>query len=126
MAARGTDGRKYPWGNEWDGSRCCNSVGSYDRSTIQPRPVGSYPSGASPYGCLDMAGNVWEWCSSKHEPYPYKAGDGRESAGGSDERVRRGGSWAYSPDKWFRGAERAYNVPSFCDYNTGFRPARTR
>ena len=57
-AARGTDGRAYPWGNDWDKSKCSNFTNS--KST---QPVGSYPDGASPYGVLDMAGNVWEWCS---------------------------------------------------------------
>ena len=61
-AATGGDGRQYPWGNEWDATRCCNSAGSRRSG---PMPVGSFPEGASPFGCLDMAGNVWERTSSK-------------------------------------------------------------
>ncbi len=57
-AARGTDGRPFPWGTEWDRSRCCNSVG-LRRSSVSF--VGTFREGASPYGALDMAGNVWEW-----------------------------------------------------------------
>src|SRR5262249_50320248 len=55
-AARGTDGRKYPWGNDWEvgPNRCA-------RARVSTSPVGSYLKGASPYGVLDMAGNVWEW-----------------------------------------------------------------
>ncbi len=60
-AARGTDGRIYPWGNDWDASKCSNSTGSND-SPGQISPVGSFPAGVSPYGCLDMAGNVDQWC----------------------------------------------------------------
>jgi toxoflavin biosynthesis protein ToxD len=57
-AARGTDGRIYPWGNTFDPSRANTEEGGPGDTT----PVGSYPSGASPYGALDMAGNVEEWC----------------------------------------------------------------
>ena len=57
-------------------------------------PVGSYPQGASPYGALDMAGNVFEWTSSIYKPYPYRMDDGREDMNDmSSERVLRGGSW---------------------------------
>jgi formylglycine-generating enzyme required for sulfatase activity len=56
-AARGTDGRDYPWGEEYVPGRC-NTRESLHRS---PTSVGRFPDGRSPYGCLDMAGNVWEW-----------------------------------------------------------------
>ncbi len=75
-AARGTDGREYPWGDKFDASKCIFSVGHRRDSTA---PVGSLPSGASPYGCLDMAGNAWEWC----EDWYYKSHDGRVLRGGS-------------------------------------------
>lgn len=90
-AARGTDGRMYPWGNTWDPARCNTNEGGPGRTA----PVGSYPNGASPSGCLDMAGNVWEWTSTKHKPFPYRADDGREEPGGGDERVPRGGGWNF-------------------------------
>ena len=56
-AARGTDGRIYPWGNEPPDKERCN----FNMNVGDTTPVGSYPKGASPYGLLDMAGNVWEW-----------------------------------------------------------------
>src|SRR5438552_434480 len=56
-AARGTDGRKYPWGEQWDSSRANSSESRLAKTT----PVGSYSTGVSPYGAHDMAGNVWEW-----------------------------------------------------------------
>jgi formylglycine-generating enzyme required for sulfatase activity len=87
--ARGTDGRIYPWGNAWDTGRCNSSEGGKGRTT----PVGSYPQGASPYGLLDMAGNVWEWCHSLYGPYPYNAEDGREDAQAGGARVLRGGAF---------------------------------
>jgi formylglycine-generating enzyme required for sulfatase activity len=60
-AARGTDGRRWPWGDEPPDNKLCN----FDDNGYDTMPVGAYPNGASPYGCLDMAGNVWEWTSSK-------------------------------------------------------------
>jgi formylglycine-generating enzyme required for sulfatase activity len=81
-AARGREGRTYPWGDTWDASKCRSSAGGDLGSAGSPEAVGSYPEGASPFGCLDMAGNVWEWCSSKYQPYPYDATDGREDSTG--------------------------------------------
>ena len=81
-AARGEDGRIYPWGNKPPTKELCNFGGNIGDTT----PVGQYPAGASPCGALDMAGNVWEWTGSLWgkdvgEPafgYPYHAKDGRE------------------------------------------------
>lgn len=86
-AARGTDGRRYPWGDEWDRTK----ANSFECGRGEASPVGMYDEGASPYGVLDMAGNVWEWTASKYEPYPgssYWTETFRR-----DRRVLRGGSW---------------------------------
>ena len=88
-AARGRDGRLWPWGDEWDESKC----NSAELGLAETSVVGMFPAGVSPYGCLDMAGQVWEWCSSAYEAYPYHADDGRENPDVSVRRVLRGGSW---------------------------------
>lgn len=89
-AARGIDGRVYPWGDDWDQTRC-NSLEIGRGGVVQ---IGSHsPLGDSPYGAADMAGNVWEWCHSLYKPYPYLGHDGREDSHGGDWRVARGGSW---------------------------------
>jgi formylglycine-generating enzyme required for sulfatase activity len=89
-AARGADGRNYPWRNQFNKRKCNTSASKIGNTT----PIGKYsPAGDSPYGCADMAGNVWEWMRSKYRPYPYIAEDGRESLKGNDIRVVRGGSW---------------------------------
>jgi len=122
-AARGTDGRIYPWGNKWDLAGANTVEGKRGGTT----PVGSYPSGASPSGALDMAGNVWEWTSSQYRPYPYNAGDGRERAESTGNRVPRGGAW----DVIARFASTAFRtnnsgfVPELVRSNLGFRLART-
>ena len=86
-AARGTDGRKYPWGNEPpDRSRAHFGAGWNDL-----RPVGGLPNGSSPYGVMDLAGNGWEWVSSAYLPYPYNPDDGREDLTRLQVRVTRGG-----------------------------------
>lgn len=90
-AARGTDGRRYPWGNSFEAELA--NVG-YTAGTT---PVGSFPKGASPYGAMDMAGNVWEWTSSLYKPYPYDPHDGREDLAARGSRVERGGSWYHPP-----------------------------
>jgi sulfatase modifying factor 1 len=123
-AARGTDGREYPWGNEWDASKCANSVGSSRSSTA---PVGSYPRGASPYGCLDMAGNAWEWCADWYDESYYKSAPNRNPAGPTSGtyRVLRGGSWDDFNPIGFRAAFRLRYFPDFRSGDGGFRCART-
>ncbi|HXW01419.1 MAG TPA: SUMF1/EgtB/PvdO family nonheme iron enzyme, partial [Anaerolineae bacterium] len=95
-AARGTDGRIYPWGNERNASRC----NTYESGKSATTPVGSYPSGASPYGVLDMAGNGWEWCATKRDkPYPYNATEDEWAANYLKDkaaRVLRGGAFNFS------------------------------
>ena len=129
-AARGTDGRRYPWGNRWGTSRCNNSESGPGRTT----PVGEYPDGDSPYGAGDMAGQVWEWCSSKYggtgsKPnfgYPYRPDDGREELEEDDTRILRGGSWRNeNPAAVCRCGYRFWNSPVIWNYDRGFRCART-
>jgi formylglycine-generating enzyme required for sulfatase activity len=87
-AARGTDGRRYPWGDTWDPALCNNKESGPGRTT----QVGEYPQGKSPYGVEELVGQVWEWCNSKYAAYPYSF-DKREDEEGDDMRVLRGGSW---------------------------------
>ncbi|CAG0990600.1 eukaryotic-like serine/threonine-protein kinase [Anaerolineales bacterium] len=88
-AARGTDGRLYPWGNQEPDCSLANHVGCVADTT----PVDQHKAGVSPYGVYGMAGNVWEWTSTLFRPYPYKVDDGREDQDVLGERIARGGSW---------------------------------
>ncbi len=85
-AARGTDGRLYPWGDVLPADLL--NAGDISNGT---RPVGSYPQGASPYGALDMAGNVWEWVEDWYGPYPGSVFT--SDLFGEKYKVVRGGSW---------------------------------
>jgi formylglycine-generating enzyme required for sulfatase activity len=118
-AARGTDGRIYPWGKKIDPEYAnYNETGLGATST-----VGCFPSGASPYGCEDMAGNVWEWCSDPwHENYEGAPTDGRvwDEGGDADFRVLRGGSWHLNPGNC-RAADRNGNNPDDGSIFIGFR-----
>ena len=114
-AARGADGRVYPWGNAFYVKRC-NTAGCEAEATT---PVGTYsPAGDSPYGCADMAGNVWEWCSTKwRDNYTEKAD---ESLEGRASHVLRGGSFAY--DKRLARCAVRYTLRRAFVYNfVGFR-----
>jgi formylglycine-generating enzyme required for sulfatase activity len=83
-AARGTDGRRHPWGNEWKPGHANTLENWPSRRKATTTPVGSFsPQGDSPYGCGDMAGNVWEWTRCVDGPYPYDPADGREDFRGS-------------------------------------------
>jgi formylglycine-generating enzyme required for sulfatase activity len=89
-------------------------------------PVGAYsPTGNSPFGCADVAGNVSEWTASQYRPYPYDAGDGRDDPAGEVERTTRGGSW-HSPVLRARTVSRGMNDPFFTDNDLGFRCACSR
>jgi formylglycine-generating enzyme required for sulfatase activity len=126
-AARGTNGRIYPWGNERPTAKLCN----FDNSAGGTTPAGQYsPQGDSPYGCADMAGNVWEWTRSlwgkdSGKPdfgYPYDPGDGREDleAGSEVRRVLRGGAFSNGAG-FVRCASRHWNLPDRRWYLSGFR-----
>jgi formylglycine-generating enzyme required for sulfatase activity len=106
-AARGIDGRVYPWGNEFDKDKC----NTYKSEIGHTTPVKKYKEGRGPHGCLDMAGNVWEWTDSRY--------DEKE-----ERRVIRGGSWFYDHNS-ARCANRFRVNPEFGIINTGFRCART-
>lgn len=101
-AARGTDGREYPWGNQEPTRQLCN-LDRHERGTT---PVGKYsPQGDSPYGCVDMAGNVWEWTASDHE---------------SGSKILRGGGWTH-PAVHARLAARSPHHPDDRYDTDGFR-----
>jgi len=91
--SEGTDGRIYPWGDAFDKGKCNTA----DSGIGKPTPVGAYsPQGDSPYGCADMAGNVWEWCRTKWEG-SYEDYKGDDDLEGEALRVLRGGSFDGSP-----------------------------
>ncbi|MEI6777775.1 MAG: bifunctional serine/threonine-protein kinase/formylglycine-generating enzyme family protein [Chloroflexales bacterium] len=120
-AARGPDGLIYPWGNTWGAGRANSSEAGVGKTT----PVGQYPSGASFYGAMDMAGNAWEWTRSVYTPYPYNPTDGREDLRDLAGKffTLRGGAWGDLPLN-LRAAFRGYNTPDNLNLFVGFRLAR--
>ena len=132
-AARGTDAREYPWGNEFDCTK-----GNFDDETqyddyvveggpncdgyADTAPAGSYLSGASPYGALDMAGNVWEWVRDTYGPYNSGDNDNPTGPTGGSTKVIRGGGWS-SYTRNIRTAYRHGNDPTDMNNNVGFRCA---
>ena len=103
-------------------------LSGYDDGHAFTSPVGSYPSGASPYGCLDMAGNVWEWCADWYDEDYYGKAPSKNPPGpasGSD-RVLRGGSWHLDYFVFFRCAYRISFSPDLRSGDFGgFRCSRT-
>lgn len=120
-AARGELGQLYPWGNDPPSAARFNFASVLD----DPAEVGSYPNGQSPYGALDLAGNVWEWVSSVYDPYPYRADDGRENFYSTQMRVLRGGSWDTSENSYARAANRSVGWLSYQNSSLGFRCAQS-
>ncbi|HEY3780514.1 MAG TPA: formylglycine-generating enzyme family protein [Fimbriimonadaceae bacterium] len=115
-AARGTDAREYPWGNLWDTKRLCAG------HLQTPAAVGSFPSGASPYGCLDMAGNAWEWCldwyGADYEGLPSSNPTGVQNG---QTKIIRGGDYDLSNHPTFRCANRYAADPKAGACVYGFR-----
>jgi formylglycine-generating enzyme required for sulfatase activity len=133
-AARGTDGRMWPWGNTYDGAlgSFCDAQcpierwkqDYFDDGYAFTAPVGTFPSGASPYGALDMAGNVWEWVADWYEEDYYVDSASQNPLGpdSGTDRAMRGGAW-YDNEPWVRCTVRHQNPPwSRCD-DVGFRCA---
>lgn len=121
-AARGTDGRQFPWGND-DPSGLVGFLNYHGQDTTE---VGTYPNGASPYGALDMAGNVSEWVADWFSD-SYYSNPARSNPSGPDSgqyRVWRGGSWANTSADWIRTYSRTGNLPTDYGSGLGFRCAR--
>ncbi len=147
LAARGPDGRKYPWGDEIPTGGQLNACGTecvawgkehdVDLTAMYPvddhfpttSPVGSFPAGASRYGIQDVAGNVWEWVSDWYGPYkPTKVGQPEINPKGpvkGTAKVMRGGAWNSSDAGWLRPSFRYSSAPTRMTYGTGFRCAKS-
>ena len=136
-AARGTDGRKYPWGNSNPSGNLLNFADNNTNFNWSDKnvndgyeytsPVGNYPSGASPYGVMDMVGNVWEWCSDWYDSNYYANSPSSNPTGPTNgtNRVNRGGSW-FRSDYYVRCAYRNYSTPVARDNSLGFRLVNDR
>lgn len=109
-AARGTDGRAFPWGNEWR-----EGVANIREADIgRTATVGIFPQGCSPYGVMDLAGNIWEWCLNE---YAHRERTWRE---GCEPRVVRGGSW-HGHQALARADYLLHYQPDYREYRGGFR-----
>ena len=124
-AVRGTDGRKYPWGNEAPDCNRLNYTGENGRCVGDTTAVGAYPSGASPYGLLDMAGNVSEWVADWYDENYYASSSAKNPTGpaSGQEHVMRGGSWGVTQAD-VRAAHRSGGPPEMAMEILGFRCAR--
>ena len=144
-AARGSDGRTYPWGNAAPSAKRLNACGSecvamakrvfdrdwramYDGSDgwETTAPVGGFPAGASPFGALDMAGNVWEWTADWYGPYAAPAATDPHGPATGTARVTRGNGWHAHRAVDLRAAMRSPGDPSVPNNSTGLRCATSR
>jgi len=120
-AARGTDRRRYPWGNRISDAMHAQFNAAFNATAA----VNAHPLGASPYGVIDMAGNAWEWVSSMYRPYPYRLDDGREDLVPGPVRATRGGGHD-SPADEITTTQRGRNLsrnPRAGHHNIAFRCA---
>ena len=134
FAARGPEGRTFPWGESEPGPGLLNAAGGestfanklYQGSDGFPgtAPVGSFPAGASVYGALDLAGNVLEWTSSRYGAYPGGSVTNPGGPSSGEVRVIRGGAFNADARAWVRGAFRDRDSASVRRSNVGFRCAR--
>lgn len=117
-AAVGDTGWAYPWGDQWDRSRCNNSVKPF--ASDGTSPVTRYEGkGDSTFDVVDMSGNVWEWCLTDHE------GGNRDISQKSKNRILRGGSWKGFYEGYFRADQRISKSTDNNDHNNGFRVSRS-
>jgi formylglycine-generating enzyme required for sulfatase activity len=132
-AARGTDGRIYPWGNEPPNTLRANYGKEKWNNHTTLLPVGQLKDGKSPYGIYDLAGNVWEWVSDWYDPDYYATSPAQNPKGPENGkyRVLRGGSWDLAPDH-LRSTRRDFNIPlaptyespAYRNFTSGFRCAK--
>lgn len=142
-AARGADGRQYPWGNDAPGPTLLNGIGGETNAYVTQfgrtynelmypgndgwpttAPVGSYPSGASPFGILDTAGNVYEWTADWYGTYSADSQSNPQGANSGNERVFRGGGWSEGRASSVRAAHRVSNTRALRNATLGFRCSR--
>ena len=125
-AARGTDGRRYPWGDDWDVAKGGPRRLLKSRDAALPKleePAGTRPQGASPYGALDMVGYIWEWCEDGYDADAYKRAVQQKdytTPKDSKTRVHKGSRW-YDADPLCRASARGESAPEFHDIAEGFR-----
>lgn len=143
FAARGPDGRKYPWGDDdpaggghvnacgkecvaWGLKNGIDEKAMYDVDDgfANTAPVGSFPKGASRYGVMDVVGNVWEWVADYYAPYGKDESKDPKGPDSGDERVIRGGAWNASYPSWVRPTFRYHDAPTKRSYGIGFRCAK--
>jgi formylglycine-generating enzyme required for sulfatase activity len=140
-AARGSDGRRYPWGDDTPSERLLNACGiecvgwgrrhaevlapmyQADDGWSATAPVGSFPDGASRWGAMDMAGNVWEWVSDRYGAYHEADSVDPEGPLAGETRVVRGGAWNGTSSDWARPSYRFSLPPETRSHGVGFRCA---
>jgi formylglycine-generating enzyme required for sulfatase activity len=142
FAARGSDGRKYPWGDAAPTAKHLNACGAEcvlwgkrhgapqenmyeaDDGFATTAPVGSFPLGASPFGVMDVVGNVWEWTADWYGPYASDDQDEPTGPSSGATRVIRGGAWNGAYPDWVRPTFRFHDAPETRSHGVGFRCAK--